>query len=156
MEKNNLINEEIINDNNLKEAPLGNTNQTVVDIDQKKEEDKKNDDKNEKLNNNQMDETEEIEFEKYSRDKLLTEYFLQKFIIWKSDILILVVGNISLTEQKLLSRVKKEVAKLEKTKQIYVIHNLKDYSTEEQVNNYIENVLKKLFKIEIEENIYFF
>ena len=99
-------------------------------------------------------ETEEFEFEKYSRDKLLTEYFLQRFIIYKSNILILVVGNISLTEQKLLSRVKNEVRKLEKAKQIYVIHNLKDYTTEEQVNDYIENTLKKLYKIEIEENIY--
>ena len=43
-------------------------------------------------------ETEEIEFEKYSRDKLLTEYFLQKFIIFKSNILILVIGKITLTE----------------------------------------------------------
>ena len=96
-------------------------------------------------------EDEDIEFEKYSRDKLITEFFLQKFIIWKSDLLILVVGNISLTEQKLLSRVKAEVESMDKNKQIYVIHNLKDYSTEEQVNDYIENTLKRLYKIEIEE-----
>jgi hypothetical protein len=36
---------------------------------------------------------------------------------------------------------------------IYVVHNLKDYSTEEQVNDYIENTLKKLYKIEIGEII---
>jgi len=98
-------------------------------------------------------EDEEIEFEQYSRDKLITEFFLQKFIIWKSDVLILVLGNISLTEQKLLSRVRNEVELMDKNKQIYVIHNLKDYSTEEQVNDYIENTLKKLYKIEIEEII---
>ena len=40
---------------------------------------------------------------------------------------------------------------MDKNKQIYVIHNLKDYSIEEQVNDYIENTLKKLYKIEIEE-----
>ena len=67
------------------------------------------------------------------RDKLITEYFIQRFIIWKSDILILVVGNITLTEQKLLSRVKTEVSKLKSNKKIYVIHNLKDYTTDEQV-----------------------
>ena len=98
-------------------------------------------------------EDEEIEFEQYSRDKLITEFFLQTFIIWKSVILILVLGNISLTEQKLLSRVKSEVELMDKNKQIYVIHNLKDYSTEEQVNDYIENTLKKLYKIELEEII---
>ena len=95
---------------------------------------------------------EETEFELYSRDKLMTEYFLQKFIIWKSDILILVVGNITLTEQKLLERVTKEVETLDKQKEIYVVHNLKEYSTKEQINDYIENTLKKLYKIEIEEN----
>ncbi len=96
-------------------------------------------------------EEEDIEFEQYSRDKLITEFFLQKFIIYKSNILILVVGSISLTEQKLLSRVKAEVESMDKAKQIYVIHNLKNFSTREQVNDYIENTLKKLYKIEIEE-----
>ena len=33
---------------------------------------------------------------------------------------------------------------MDENKQIYVRHNLKDYSTEEQVNDYIENTLKKL------------
>ena len=85
-------------------------------------------------------------------DKLITEYFLQKFIIWKSDILILVVGNITLTEQKLLLRVTKAVEYLGNQKEVYVVHNLKEFSTKEQVNDYIENTLKKLYKIEIEEN----
>ena len=101
-------------------------------------------------------EVEENEFEKYSRDKLITEYFIQRFIIWKSDILILVVGNITLTEQKLLARVKTEINKIKNKidKRIYIIHNLKDFTTDEQVNDYIENTLKKLYKIEINENIY--
>jgi hypothetical protein len=68
--------------------------------------------------------------------------------------LILLVGNITLTEQKLLSRIKTEISKLKKDKKIYIIHNLKDFTTDEQVNDYIENTLKKLYKIEINENIY--
>ena len=125
-------------------------------LEQEENEDKKKDKLNqnnvEKQSKNEASEDEKnIEFEQYSRDKLITEFFLQKFIIWKSDVLILVVGNISLTEQKLLLRVKKEVKNLDKNKQIFVIHNLKDYSTEEQVNDYIENTLKKLYKIELEE-----
>ena len=95
------------------------------------------------------------EFEKYSRDKLITEFFIQKFIIWKSDILILVVGNISLTEQKLLYTVKKEVKDLNKNhnqnKYIFVIHNLKEYNTEKDAFDYIENTLKKLCKVELVE-----
>ena len=118
---------------------------------QKKDEEPKGNIENNNPKKSEQLEDEDIEFEKYSRDKLITEFFLQKFIIYKSDILILVIGNISLTEQKLLSRVKAEVDAMDKTKQIYVIHNLKDYSTEEQVEDYINNTLKKLYNIEIEE-----
>ena len=57
-------------------------------------------------------------------------------------------------EQKLLAIVKNEVRELEKKRQIYVIHNLKEFTEEEQVNNYIENTLKKLYNLEIKENIY--
>ena len=141
----------------IKDIPNSNSNlQANGEVKEANDEhfDQKKDDKNLENNNSQKKEQledEDIEFEKYSRDKLITEFFLQKFIIWKSDILILVVGNISLTEQKLLSRIKAEVESMDNNKQIYVIHNLKDYSTEEQINDYIENTLKKLYKIEIEE-----
>ena len=143
-------NKEINDTSNANSKPRENGDSKEVNNMQcnpQKEENKSNENienNNSQKNNNTEDE--DIEFEKYSRDKLITEFFLQKFIIWKSDILILVVGNISLTEQKLLSRVKAEVESMDKNKQIYVIHNLK-----EQVNDYIENTLKKLYKIEIEE-----
>jgi len=99
-------------------------------------------------------ETEQKNFEEYSKDKLYIENFLQNFVIYKSNILILVVGKITLQEQKLLEIVKNEVRELEKKRQIYVIHNLKEFTEEEQVNNYIENTLKKLYNLEIKENIY--
>ena len=94
---------------------------------------------------------EDIEFEEYSRDKLISEFFIQKFIIWKSDILILMVGNITLNEQKLLSRIESEVNSMNPIKQIYVIHNLQNFINDVQVEDYIENTLKKLYKIEIKE-----
>ena len=99
----------------------------------------------------QSEETKSIEFEKHSRDKLITEYFIQKFILWKSDIILLVVGNITFTEQKLLYNVKNAVKSLNTGKQIFVIHNLKELTKEEDVNDYIDNTLKKLFNIEIKK-----
>ena len=120
--------------------------------DDNEEEINENDEKKESKENNEDIENEKNnEFEQYSRDKLITEFFLQKFIIWKSDIIILVVGNISLTEQKLIYTVSQEVKYLDKNKQIFVIHNLKEYSTKDQVEDYIENTLKKLCKIELME-----
>ena len=156
MEKGNIIIEE--SNENIQKNDFPNANPKSEE--KKGTNDGNNDNKEITINNNTTnkpkkgkisEDEENIEFEQYSRDKLITEFFLQKFIIWKSDVLILVVGNISLTEQKLLLRIKKEVKSLDKNKQIFVIHNLKDYSTEEQVNDYIENTLKKLYKIEIEE-----
>ncbi len=43
----------------------------------------------------------------------------------------------TLNEQQLLARIKKEA----KNKQIYVVHNLQNYQTHEQVKDYIENTL---------------
>ena len=112
--------------------------------------------KESKKNNNEHIEqpSEGEEFEEYSRDKLSIELFLQKFIINYSNILILVVGNISLTEQKLLERVKDDAFKTDlnnKNKKLFVIHNLKEFTTKEQVEDYIQNTLKKLYNTNIEE-----
>ena len=147
---------EEININQKEEKDDENTKNIQNQANEKYLEQKVKKEANENAQNNNSEkkeqlEEEDIEFEQYSRDKLITEFFLQKFIIWKSNILILVVGSISLTEQKLLSRVRAEVESMDKDKQIYVIHNLKNFSTQEQVNDYIENTLKKLYKIEIEE-----
>ena len=87
--------------------------------------------------------------EKCLRDKLITEKFLEEFIIHTSDILILVVGNITLSEQRILTRIKNS---LKKEKYLYVIHNLQNYQFKSQVEDYIENTLKKLYGVEITEN----
>jgi len=86
--------------------------------------------------------------EKSLRDKLITEKFLEEFIIHTSDILILVVGNITLSEQRILTRIKNS---LKNGKYLYVIHNLQNYRFKADVEDYIENTLKKLYGIEIIE-----
>ena len=104
--------------------------------------------KENKDNESFTDSDENAIFEKSLRDKLITETYIQQFIIETSHILILVVGIITLNEQKLLERVKKA---LKGQKYLYVIHNLQNFNSKEQVEGYIENTLKKLFGIEIEE-----
>ena len=99
-------------------------------------------------NDNLKDLMNENKFEEYCRDKLITELFIQKFIIYKSDILIIVIGNMTLNEQQLLARIKKEA------KNKFVVHNLQNFQTHEQVEDYIENTLKNLFDINIAENTY--
>ena len=48
-------------------------------------------------------------FKEKSREKLITELFLQNYIIHNSDILILVVGILTYSEQKLLNRIVTEI-----------------------------------------------
>ena len=110
-----------------------------------KEDNDKDKDKEEKETNK----TELLE--KSLRDKLLTEKFLEEFIIHRSDIIILVVGIMTLNEQILLTRIKNS---LKNEKSLYVIHNLQNYQFRWQVEDYIENTLKKLYGIKIEENIF--
>ena len=147
--------------NNNYDAPNANetkkdksTPQSGEEEEEEKEKAPKEEKNNKKNENNIEQPPEGEEFEEFSRDKLSIELFLQKFIIYYSNILILVVGNISLTEQKLLGRVKDGVFKGDinnKNKKLFVVHNLKEFTTEEQVNDYIENTLKKLYNTKIEE-----
>ena len=63
--------------------------------------------------------------------------------------MVLVVGAITLNEQKILERVKKILGD---KKYLFIIHNLQNFQNKYQVDEYIENTLKKLFGIKIQEN----
>ena len=82
-------------------------------------------------------------FREKSREKLITELFLQNYIINNSDILIVVVDSLSFFEQKLLMKVKKEMEKSKKYLPLYIIHNLKAYTSKKQVQEYISETLLK-------------
>ena len=74
-----------------------------------------------------------------AKDKKTVELFIQDFIIEKSNILFIVVGQLTLTEQKLINRVVNETNK----NIIFVIHNLKNLYNKQQIENYIETIFKK-------------
>ena len=76
-----------------------------------------------------------------AREKIMTEMFLQNFIMYNSDIIIVVVGILTYTEQKLLNRIKEEISKNKLKKALYIIHNLITYTSKEQVQLYIDNNL---------------
>ena len=103
-------------------------------------------DKNEKediLNKSFSKFTNEIneKLKEKARDKIITEMFLQNFIMYNSDIIIIVVGILTYTEQKLLNRIKEEIAKAKLNKTLIIIHNLITYTLKEQVQSYIDNNL---------------
>ena len=80
-------------------------------------------------------------FKEKCREKLITELFLQNYIVYNSDILIVVVDCLSFSEQKLLMKVKKEIERAKRIMPLYVIHNLKTYTRISQVKEYIKNTL---------------
>ena len=90
-------------------------------------------------------------FKEKSREKLITELFLQNYIINTSNILIVVVGILTYTEQKLLNRIKNEILRAKINKQLFIIHNLITYTTIEQVKDYIDKVLLKSETFHLEE-----
>ena len=89
--------------------------------------------------------------QKIAQDKKAIELFIQDFIMEKSNILFIVVGQLTLTEQKLINRVINETDQ----EMIFVIHNLKNLYSIKQINNYIETIFKKnIFMNNISEQKY--
>ena len=111
----------------------------------KEQENEKNNDekKEEKKDKEKKYEDKNDLFKEKCREKLITELFLQNYIIHNSDVLIVIVDCLSFSEQKLIMKVKKEIERAKRNKPLYIIHNLKTYTTKIQVDNYIDNTLLK-------------
>ena len=101
-------------------------------------------------------ENENETFKEKSREKIITESFLQNYIIHNSDILLVVVGILTYSEQKLLNKIRTKLKDglLNKPNNIIcIIHNLMTYTTVDQVESYIKGTLLKSATFELEENI---
>lgn len=83
------------------------------------------------------------------KDKLMTDKFIQNFIIHCSNIVIAVVNSLTSQEQKFLNESKN---KCKKEKKLFVIHNLSSFVEKRQVEDYIENVLLKSLTFKLREN----
>ena len=82
-----------------------------------------------------------------AKDRAILEVFIQKYVLEYSDIIIAVVGQLTYSEQQLLLRMKRENTK----KKIFIVHNLLNLETKQQVTDYIDNVLKKSLTFQIDE-----
>jgi GTPase SAR1 family protein len=95
-----------------------------------------------------LDESEKKKLIKESlRDKKMTEIFIQDFIIDKANILIIVVDQLTFSEQKLIYRLSnKEFDKL------FVVHNAQFFDKKNIVEEYIDEVVKKSLYSNLEKN----
>jgi len=89
-----------------------------------------------------LDKLDAIEDE-LSRDKAQTERFIEQLVISLSDMIILVVGKLTRTEQKLITRIKNlsKINEKNKIKSIIIVHNLAQYHKILEVENHIKNYL---------------
>ncbi len=76
-------------------------------------------------------------FKEKSNEKLITELFLQNYIIHNSDILLIVVEKFTYSEQKLLNKIKTDIQRAKFIKTIYIIHNLFTFFSKKQVEEHI-------------------
>ena len=74
-----------------------------------------------------------------NNDQKTRNIFIEDFIIEKSDIIIIVVNNLSFMEQKFLNRLKNH----KNINKMFVIHNLQFFCEIENIEDHIENIVKK-------------
>ena len=103
------------------------------------------------IEKNEIIDKNDIMLKEQAREKMITEYFLQDFILNNSDILIAVVGLLTFQEQKFLNKIKSQISKLKIKKTLFIIHNLMTLTTIEQVENYINNTLLNSATFELEK-----
>ena len=93
--------------------------------------------------NEYINESNNVNFElinELARDKIATQNFIQDFIYFYSNILIIIVGQLTNDEQKLINRIK---SNNRNKKTIFIIHNLMFIETIKNVETIIENIIKK-------------
>ena len=139
LRKNNKEKDKIpVNDEN--QRPNENKND-----DEQKNDEKSNDNKNEtnKVSDEKQKEKKISQYEEFkesAKDKIVTELFLEHFIIQVSDILLLVVGKLTYSEQLLINKIKVESQRQNKGR-IFIVHNLQEFRLVDQVKKYIQDYL---------------
>ena len=69
------------------------------------------------------------------------------------DILLIVVGQLTYSEQILINKIKEESKRQNKNK-IFIIHNLQDFISVEQVESYIKNSLLNCSTFDLKKQSY--
>ena len=89
------------------------------------------------------DKDEQINF--LTNERRMTDFFLQRFIVENANVIILVVGKLSIDDQFFLNKLTKLIRDNNKVflQKIIVIHNLISMKEIKDVEDYIENTLNK-------------
>ena len=95
------------------------------------------------------------QIEKFTNERKITDFFLQRFIIESADVLLLVVGKLTIEDQFFLNKITKLIKEKKKFQQkIIVIHNLFLIKNKKDIEDYIENTLKKSYTFQVTESYF--
>ena len=88
-----------------------------------------------------------------TNERRTTDFFLQRFIIENANVILLVVGKLSIDDQFFLNKLTKLIKEDNNMflQKIIVIHNLMIMTKIDDVKNYIENTLKKSLTFTLKE-----
>jgi len=81
----------------------------------------------------------------FLRDKQYTESLMQQFLLSNSDIIIIVVNQLTFADQKMINRI---TAEFKGKKKIFILHNFSSLYTTEDVERYIKMDILETFKVE--------
>ena len=106
-------------------------------------------------NNEGFDYSNEDQIKELEKYNIQTDNFLINFILKKCNFIICVVGFLNYNEQKLLKKLKMKDEEYKKEynkiKKIFIIHNLKELSTINEVSQYMDNILLKSITFKLVE-----
>ena len=91
-----------------------------------------------------------VQIAKFKKDRCLTDYFLQKFILCNSDILLCVVGQLTFSDQQLINTIRSQLNNIKK-KKLFIIHNLTTFVEKKQVEEYIKDTLMQSYTFDLEQ-----
>jgi hypothetical protein len=112
------------------------------------------------INKNNLDNEKKLEEiikrdeeEELSKDKANTERLIERLIISLSDMIILVIGKLTRTEQRLINRIKEESKnnEISKVSKIIVVHNLAQFHKIKEVEKHINTYLLLSATFNLEE-----
>ena len=87
-----------------------------------------------------------------SKDIIATNIFLQNYILLYSNIILLVIDYLSISEQIFINKIKNNINLSNDKKILIIIHNLKNYKKIKDVKKYINNILLKSFSFKLIRN----
>ena len=106
---------------------------------------------NKKVNILDYNQIELNEIDNMTKEKLLIELFIQQFIIKYSEIPILVLDELTFSEQKILIKIQNILKCIKGYKKMFIIHNLQNYYYIQEVKEYITKILLNLIGINLKE-----